>query len=68
MSEMRQQAEDGDGSIEIQSGGEADRGQQCEQFRERDLQDVEHWVVGRGPAPQTKRPLPSFVKEQPSDY
>ena len=32
MAEAGQQAEDGDRSVEIQSGGEADRGQQREEF------------------------------------
>ncbi len=42
MAEAGQQAEDGDGGVEIESGGEADGGQQGEQFRGRDFEDVEH--------------------------
>ena len=40
MAETGQQAEDGDGGVEIQSGGEADCGQQGEEFGGRDLQDI----------------------------
>lgn len=46
MSEAGQQSEDGDRGIQIQSGSEADRGQQREQFRSRDLEDVQH-ALGR---------------------
>jgi len=42
MAEAGQQAEDGDGGVEVQSGGESDGGQQGEQFRGRDFEDVEH--------------------------
>ena len=40
VAETGQKAQDGDGGVEIQSGGEADRGQQGKEFRGRDLQDV----------------------------
>jgi hypothetical protein len=42
MGEVRQETEDGEGSIEIQTRGEANGGKQREQFGGRDLQDVEH--------------------------
>jgi len=41
MAEAGQQSQDGDCGVEIQSGGEADRGQESEEFAGRHLQDVE---------------------------
>jgi hypothetical protein len=45
MSKARQESEDGDRGVEIESGGESDRGQHGEEFAGRDLQDVQHWAL-----------------------
>ena len=44
MAEARQQSKDSDGGVEIQSCGEADGGQQREEFAGRNFEDVEHLV------------------------
>jgi len=44
MAEACEQAEDGNGGVEIESGGESDGGQQREKFGGRDFEDVEHWL------------------------
>ena len=42
MSEAPQQPQDGDGGVDIQSGGEGDRREEGKQFSGRDLQQIEH--------------------------
>lgn len=40
MAEACEQAEGGDGGVDVESGGEGDRGEQREEFGQRDLQPV----------------------------
>jgi hypothetical protein len=57
MSEAGDEAEAGDGRVEIQSGGETDGSQQGEKFALRDLQEV-----GHRPGRKTKGSLPMIRK------
>src|SRR5579871_3736882 len=56
MSEASQQSENGHRRVKIQSGGEADRGQQSKQFTGRNLENVEHFCLE---SPQRLKPLDS---------
>jgi hypothetical protein len=42
MSEARQQSENCDRGIEVQSSGKSDGGQKCKELAGRDLQGIEH--------------------------
>ena len=66
MAEAGQQAEDGDGGVEVQAGGESDRGQQREEFRGRDLKDVQHrWRDNWGRIHQRGKAVPHRVLSVP---
>ena len=42
MAETGEQSEDGDGEVEVESGGKGDGGHECEEFGGRNVEEVEH--------------------------
>jgi hypothetical protein len=52
VSEAGEQAEGGDGGVDVEAGSEGDRGEKREEFGKRDLQPV-----GQNEVPQGLRPI-----------